>query len=247
VFCTATSAIAKGQGFCFDRDYVTTNEGETAADPLGFRNNVVALPDNTNNMSFAGVAAENYVANSSGQWIMIYEPGSVCEVRASVAATIGGFLTCIAGGANAGKFGAAGFSGRGTVRVLQTITEAGLVLAEMIDGVESGLVETITTVAAGGAKTPMVGGITQFSGDALTGDVTATLADGVLYGQEKAFKVLSDYGDAKDVVITTTHAVQLDGSTALATITMDDIGDLSVLKWFGDKWKLLHNTGSALT
>jgi hypothetical protein len=246
VYFTESGALTMGLGVCFDRDYTSASDGESATDELGFRNNAVALPDSTNNLSFAGVVAENYEAVPGGQWIMIYEPGSVVLARTAVTATIGNYLTCIVGGDDAGKFGSAGFMGRGTVRVLQTITEAGLVMAELLDGNESGLVETITTVAAGGAKTAMIGGVTQFTGVALTGDVTLTLANGVLYGQKKAFKTLFDYGDSKDVVITVTSGKQADDSTALASITMDDVGDLSVLEWAGDKWKLIHNTGSTL-
>lgn len=118
VFFTGTTALKKGYGVCYDRDR------GTAASADGARDVNVELPSTSNNMWFAGVTAMSYDANPSGQWIEIYEPGSVCEIAVSVATTVGTtVLTCNAN-VEPGRFAARGFNGRGTALALQTLANA---------------------------------------------------------------------------------------------------------------------------
>jgi len=77
-------------------------------------------------------------------------------------------------------------------------------------------------------------------------NITYTLADGTVVGQRKGFKITTLIGNSKDFVITVTNGVQLDGSTALATVTIDEAGDQCVLEWMGAHWKLIANSGGAL-
>lgn len=124
VFFSGSTALQKGQGLCYARDYVTTTTGQTAADAYGGRDKIVELPDNSNNLWFAGVAADDYEAVSGGKWIEICEPGSVCRIGILAATTIGSTrLTAIAGLGNegSGRFGPAGFIGRGSAVALQTV------------------------------------------------------------------------------------------------------------------------------
>lgn len=123
VFFTGSTEILQGQGFCYERDYANANkDGHTTTDPCGYRDKRVELPSKDSNDAFAGVAAQSYSASPVGQWIDIYEPGSVCPVLVGMAATVAGtLLTCSMNTADAGWFTRAGFVGRGTVRALQTI------------------------------------------------------------------------------------------------------------------------------
>jgi hypothetical protein len=174
VFFTGSTAVTQGYGVCYDKDYDDGTDDADAVDAWGKRDKAVAAPTTTNNNAFAGVAVRSYTAVTGGQWIDIYEPGSNCLVYiVDNSATIGenNYVTCLGGSsANAGKFTATPlpFMGKGVARVMQTLTEAGLALAELIDGEESGLVEIIptATLTAGGAITCMIGGVTFFDGAA---------------------------------------------------------------------------------
>lgn len=246
IFETTGVALSKGMGVCYNRDY------GTAASVDGYRDKYVIKPDNTCNNNFAGVVAEDYSAKSYPQEIEIYEPGSVCQALTDAAATIGAntFVTCIAGGSDAGKWDITpGFPGRGTARVLQTTSAAGLCLVELCDGQESGLIETLVIAAAGGAVTPMIGGVTLIDGAAVvTAHATYTLLAGNIIGQRKRFKVVgADIGTSKNFVLTTTGlAVQMDGSTALATATFNAENEESLFEYVGGKWKLIYNAGTTL-
>lgn len=113
VFFTGSTAIVRGQGLCYDRDY------GTAADAEGRRGNYVEVPTTSNNMGFAGVAVRDYPAVTGGQPIQIYVPGSICPVSNIIATTVNATrLTCLA--ASTGVFSTHGFPGRGTALALQT-------------------------------------------------------------------------------------------------------------------------------
>lgn len=249
VWATTTTAILRGQAFCYDRDY------GTAANLEGRRDTFVELPDTSNNMAFAGVAAYAYAADASGQMIEIYEPGSVCQILADQTCVVSfdNYLTFAisATAAENGIFGVAGFLGRGTARVLQTVDRGsvdGTVLAELLTGPgESGGVQLLD-VTTGGAVTCTVGGKTMINAatGTLGADATFTLANGTVEGIRKMFEIDVDLGDSYDLVVTVTSGIQADDSTALASLTMDDDGDLTTVVWAGDKWKLIHNTGSTL-
>ena len=128
VFFTGSTALRKGYGVCYDRNYATTAKPVTTE--AGERDRYVELPSTTNNLWFAGYAAQDYVANAVGQWIDIYKPGAVCEVAVSVDTVIPGTsetLVTVQVGADAGRSGkpvstVTGFKGRGTAMPLQTKT-----------------------------------------------------------------------------------------------------------------------------
>lgn len=246
---TGSTALSKGMGVCFNRD--ETGTGATANDPA--RGYAVELPSITNNNCFAGVVTMDYAAKTGGQYIEIEIPGSITEVLTIDSSTTIGelnFLTCICSGVNAGKFTAipSPILGRGVARVMQTLTAAGLLQAELINGPESGLVDIVptATLTAGGAATFSVGGVTYFTGPATPGsDVTFTLANGTYIGQLKRF-YLSGALTTNDVLVTVTSGEQLDGATDLASLEFDGDKDDSTLIWTGTKWRLLGNAGTGI-
>ena len=133
-----TAALKKGHGMCYDLDYLTTETGETATDKFGKRGLIeVQLPNQNNNLAFAGVLTQDYEANPNAheRLVELALPGSVCEIAGVIPTTINSTrLTCIVPSAlqntagyttTAGKFGPAGLPGRGTAIALQTRAAAG--------------------------------------------------------------------------------------------------------------------------
>jgi hypothetical protein len=141
--------------------------------------------------------------------------------------------------------------GRGSAYVRQTLTAAGLALADLMDGPESGLCEYFTPAAAGGAIVPMIGGVTYIAGATINdAHATYTLADGYINGMRKGFRIATTVGNSKNFVVTVTSGIQADDSTALATITMNSQHEQTYLTWWGystgGKWKIDHSYGSTL-
>jgi hypothetical protein len=137
VFFTGITALVKGQGLCYDRDYAVPVTG-TAADAEGRRDTFVELPSATNNMWFAGVTLQAYPARVGGQVVTIAIPGSVVEVAVGLNTVVDStVLTCAAGGPEPGIFTRQGFLGRGTAVALQTRASAGtgdVPIASSLDG-----------------------------------------------------------------------------------------------------------------
>jgi len=131
---TGDAAVVKGQGFCYERDYVGTAEGETAAEACGLRDKRVELLNEDNVGDFAGVATQAYLAKTGGQVIEIAEPGSICMGYTDQSCTINVTLLSLN---TAGTFTAVG-SGSGVIaRALQTVDRSstpGTVLVELIGG-----------------------------------------------------------------------------------------------------------------
>lgn len=245
VFFTGTTALAQGVLVCRDWNYGTVTE------PDGRRYSFVEMPSADNNRQVAGVTVRAYTANASGQMIEIYEPGSWCSVRTDQNVTAGNYLTArVSATASAnGVFGPVGFGGRGTFQALESQNRssgAGLVFGRLLDGEESGLFHSLN-VGVGGTQVTTVGGVTSVDAvGTIAGHATMTLADGDVLGLVKCIKVEVDLGDTFDLVVTVANGVQHNGTTALTSITADDIGDTSTLVWCEDGWRLLKNTGSAL-
>lgn len=243
VFCTETAALTKGYLLCYDHDYGTATDN----DPR--RDNRVALPTNANNNAVAGVLLRSYSANAMGQWVEIAEPGSTCQIYVDGSVTIGDntFVTAQIGGGGSGTFNATykGFMGRGTAKVMQTRTGAGLILAKLMDGDESGLIETIQAVSA--TAVPMMkGGVSLVTGAiTIATDSTDTLADGSYVGMKKRIFLIGAL-TTQDYLVTVTSGEQLDGSTDLASLEFDGAGDDSYLVWTGTKWRLMGNAGTGL-
>lgn len=155
VFFTGSTALKRGTGVCYDRDY------GTAADADERRDKYVEAPTTSNNRRFAGVLVQDYAAKTGGQWVEIYEPGSVCDVAAGVDTTVNVTrLTCSVSTGDKGRFTKSGFEGRGTALALQTET---VVLASGWDGADSVNATAVTatgfgTNAAAGDKLVIVAG-----------------------------------------------------------------------------------------
>lgn len=146
VFFQGTGALVKGQGVCYNKLWADTGTGELATDAHGYRDKYVNLPSNTLNRWFAGVTVQAYAAKATGQWIEIYEPGSVCMVSIGRDTTIGTtFLTCSAATADAGRFIDAGFMGRGTAQIIQTKASGNL--GQSLDGTAAVSGTTLTKTA----------------------------------------------------------------------------------------------------
>lgn len=125
VWFTGSTALRKGMGVNYDLDVTGSGSGEGATDSYGRRGNLVALPDNTNNLAFAGVTTQAYTAKSGGQRIDINLPGSICQVAVGRPTIINKTrLTCSVNSADAGRFTLPGFQGRGTVMALETQARA---------------------------------------------------------------------------------------------------------------------------
>ena len=119
VWYSGTDALKEGEGLCFDTNY------GTAASRDCRRNNVVERPSTSNNMAFAGVAARDYAASASGQFVEINMPGSRgVNVALGVDTVIDtGILTFqVGGGTGAGRFVKSGYIGRGSIVPRQTVT-----------------------------------------------------------------------------------------------------------------------------
>lgn len=126
----SSAAVKMGTALCYAFDRVTTTTDETINDPFGGRDDGVELPDSSNSHRFAGVLSQDYAAPANGatsQIVVIYEPGSTCQVAvgAGVAGTglqtLGDVLSFHQQAAGQGRFALAGSPGVGSCQVLQTL------------------------------------------------------------------------------------------------------------------------------
>jgi len=238
-FCSTATALVQGQAVCLNSDYGTA----TSVD--GRRLQVVEAPSVTNNHNFVGVLLSAKAAHTSGTLMVVEvvtKGGALVNVGAS-SVTLGDFLTA---DVLDGKFYAAGEQGKGTVEVLQTLAAAGLALAKICEGPQSGMVHTQAIVAGGGAVVLTPTGRSLIDGTlADTADYTWTLANGKVIGQRKSIKITTAMA-ANDLVVTVTSGVQIDRTTALATITFNAVNEEAHLEWNGKTWMLLDYSGATL-
>lgn len=238
-FCSTAAALVQGQAVCFNFDYGTA----TAVD--GQRLQVVEAPSVSNNRCFAGVLKSAKAAHTSGELQVvevITKGGCLVNVGAS-SVTLGDYLTA---DILDGKFYSVGEQGKGTVKILQTLSAAGLALAELLEGQQSGLVHTQAVAAGGGAIVLSPVGRSLVDGTlADTADYTYTLANGKVIGERKSIK-MSVAMAANDLVVTVTSGVQIDRTTALATVTFNAINEEAHLEWNGKTWMLLDYSGATL-
>lgn len=168
VWYEGTDALREGEAVCYNTDYGTA----TAKDAR--RTNHVERPSLTNNRAFAGVAARDYPASSTGQFIEIYVPGSRgVNIALGVDTVIGtGVLTFVAGaaGSHRGRFYSGKYLGRGSAIPRQTVTavlESSMIGAWSLatDGVTLTVVSTAGLAA--GDTVVLVGGEDEGSGKAI--------------------------------------------------------------------------------
>ena len=252
VWYAGTAAVLEGQAFCWNWDYGTAATAEPS------RGNRVEVPAILNAPYFAGVADQAYSAKTTGQFITINLPGSVCNILSAASNTVGVGVSTFevgTGGTGAGYFGRKGFPGCGTATPLQTIdrsSTAGLCLAYLQDGPQSGGIEVITPPSTGAAITIMVGGVTYMIGTVTiaSADCTFTLADGTYPSQRKGFACEGTYS-SNDIEVTVTSGILADGATNLATASFNADLEEMTLTWHGldtnGQWVVDFTVGAALT
>jgi hypothetical protein len=120
VWYTGDDALRVGEAVCYD---ITSGDAALRA---GGRHKNVARPSITNAGAFAGVLANNYKASSTGQFVEIYVPGSKgVEIALGANTTLNsGILTFALGAGTNGRFIKAGFAGRGSAAIRQTVSDA---------------------------------------------------------------------------------------------------------------------------
>ncbi|KKM00937.1 hypothetical protein LCGC14_1799460 [marine sediment metagenome] len=249
VWFSGTTALKEGQGLAYNFDYFPSGGAVTNSNPD--RYNRVELPATANSLHFAGVSAHAYAASSTGQFIEICLPGSVCNIWLNADVVIGvGIITCEAGNAlgasSAGYFTRAGFQGEGSAVPLQTVTgasTAALCLAYLQIGLPSGLVEVVQPPSTGALMTLLPSGLTCFTAQTIgTGDATATLANSTIIGQYKAYQCEGTM-TTNSVLVTITSGLQKDDSTAFATGTFDADAEDVYFKWNGEQWEEESSAG----
>lgn len=214
--------ILEGYPICFNSDYGTAANVDYERLYQGEK------PSTSNNMFFAGVAAESKPVGTVGtQELSIWLPGSICLVYTNQNCTINS--TIITAEAGQWRFGLAGFRGKGTAVALQTVdrsSTAGTVLAWLDEGEQSGLIEHVD-ITAGGAVTCMVGGTTRFAAQTVaTANATFTLADGTYMGERKAFLCDGTLTTNDFALTVTTHAlIAAVAVTGYDVVTMDASGE----------------------
>ncbi len=237
VWYSSNAALKEGQAVCYNWDYGTATEFN------GRRFNEVETPTILNAQYFAGVAACDYAAISTGQFIDIYVPGSVCNILVAVNTVKGtGILTFDVTSGVAGQFIYTGLSGEGSAVPMQTTTyvaTAQKCMAKLQLGEPSGGVEVVDIVDNSAIGTLMIGGTTLVTGAAIgAGDCTYILADGAAPGIRKKFGVITTEITTNDLVVTVTNGATDDiDDVVLATITWAGAGTTIAqevtLEWAG--------------
>jgi len=204
VWYEGTDALFQGEGVCYNTDYGTATEADAR------RCNKVERPTTTNNSAFAGVAARNYSAKSTGQFIEIYCPGSKC-----VPVALGGDVVINTGiitfgvngfydigveggdGDDGGRFYDGVYRGRGSAVPRQTVTA---LLESGMDGewslADDGVTLTVdsTTGIAAGDTVVILGGEDDGTDTVVPGKYTvSSVTDGTTL-------VLTESAGAEDTI-----------------------------------------------
>ena len=168
VWYSGTDKLLKGEAVCYNTDYGTATEADAS------RANRVERPTTSNNCAFAGVAARTYAAQSGGQMIEIYGPGSKSvEVALGSNVTINTSVLTFAvcgrydigaegeDGDDGGRFYDGLYRGRGSAFPRQTVTallEAGMDGTWQIDAAGTDLTVADTTGISAGDTVVLLGG-----------------------------------------------------------------------------------------
>lgn len=219
VLFTGSTAVKKGQAFCFDTDYYSDSiDGHAATDATSQRLRRVELPASGNNLRFAGYAVQDYAAKSGGQIIEIAYGEGEAYVLASIDVTKDTtYMTASVATGVQGFSDNQGFMGKGTALALET--DAGVVKFTSLDGTAtaetSGGVTTVTktgigTASSAGDRLVVYGGATTDGATATTPGIytilTAPTADTITIGTDLgttylACKVLDDEDHAVQAYI----------------------------------------------
>ena len=247
-----SAALTRGYGMCYNSDYGTATDADQE------RKAHVEPPTQDNNQAFAGVLLRSYAARSGGQEVELILPGSVglCYVADS-ACTLDDDLTFYVGSGasapagqgtpvNVGQLSTAGFKGRGTVTVMQTLVAAGLALCYIQDGdVESGMCEKIVPAVAGGPIVFMVGGITYINGATINTDHASFTMAAPVADIRKGMLVTDLVGNSKNIVVTMpSGCLQLDKTTTLVSITLNAAAEVAELKSYHSVWQSDYLVGA---
>lgn len=184
VFFSGNGALFQGVGLCYDRARSAASGPQFPATTATVydetRDNVVALPATANRGDFAGVTSTSYTAVTGGQWIEIFEPGSVCPIATDIATTINVTqLTCMVN-ADPGVFGLKGNPGRGTAIALQTTLTATTTSGNgpnvsSVDGSATFTLATRNVAKTGLFANAVAGDLLVVYGGAVAADGTAPL------------------------------------------------------------------------
>lgn len=250
VWYESNAALTEGEAVCYNWDY--TGSGATYSDAR--RVNHVETPTTLNAQWFAGVAARNYSAVSTGQLIEIYCPGSVCNILCGkdTNTEVGvGLLTFDVTATFKGEFRYEGLPGAGSAQPLQTTTgdasSPGKCLALLQEGPQSGGVEVVAGVA-NDSIVLMVGGTSLCVGlDVTAGDCLEEVLDGTIEGLRKKVEVITTAftNNVLQIQIENDDGVTLtDGAQDLDAIEIDAIGDQFVIEWCGGAWHARGENGA---
>ena len=223
VFMTYTAAVSAGYPVCYDFDSANTYQNVTTSaialtTAAESRRLCVEKPSVYNNNHFAGVIAKDYPAGTAGQWIEIYPPGSICNIR--LCSVIDAAMEVTATGLNTGSlltfevdkwfFNKAGFAGKGSAEILQVASGPNLCMAELQTGAQSGGYQTLSVYSGTTADYSILisgqaftrGGVTEIASAQWGTDSTAVAATTCEY-------VLSagNYIGEKKLVLLTASAV----------------------------------------
>ena len=163
----ASGTAYTGYAVCYNYDAVgVTAENDTLStltaitDWCDARRVQVEVPNIKNNANFAGVVDEASNGVVGPNWILIHEPGSICEVATSAVISIGtpGTAPCpilnFTVGNNSvtdytdqnGKFWLQGLPGAGAAQILEENDGSdGRVMAQLLTGPQSGGVQVVGT------------------------------------------------------------------------------------------------------
>lgn len=177
---------ATGKAVCYNFDAVdVTAENDTLANASAVnwndaRRAMVEVPSPYNNLHFAGVVDKASNGVIGPNWILIHEPGSICDVHVVASADHRGSVTTknsgelvnfVIGVASAGaadtengEFGPGGLAGSGAAMILQVqATASSLAMAELLQGAPTGGVQYFAYVSAALAATVVIHGTVVLS------------------------------------------------------------------------------------
>ena len=181
----ASGTAYEGYGVCYNWDAVgVTAENDTLSvntaitDWCDARRVMVEVPNATNNLHFAGVVDHASDGVVGPNWILIHEPGSICNVYSDATITAGaadtpaqntpviynftiGMHSAASYSTINGLFNFQGLPGEGAAIMLEEGT-AGLKMAQLLTGPPSGGVQVLgtnvtITVLAVNSDLPMIG------------------------------------------------------------------------------------------